>query len=178
MMTNIIPWSDGYIIGIDKVDQQHKYLFELINKIIQCAEKTKLQLLLIQLYKYTREHFKTEETLMKEVNYTQYSQHVDKHNRLLKKLTEKSNVDLDDPMKKEELDSFLINWLIQHTLKEDADIDNHIKNNNIFIDMSGNYLNEIIQNNRLMYNYKIQNIGVINDYQDTNTLHYKTSNRL
>lgn len=126
-MANLIPWSDQYLIGIDEIDQQHKYLFELINESLQCDEMAKLKLSLIQLYKYTREHFKAEETLMKSISYGKYELHVQKHNELIIMLNNKSKEALDDPTKRDELDNFLAGWLIRHIVRNDLDISRFLK---------------------------------------------------
>ena len=63
-MANLVAWVDDYLIGVNEVDQQHQYLFQLINETLQCNDKTTLQLSLVKLYKYTREHFNAEEALM------------------------------------------------------------------------------------------------------------------
>ena len=128
-MANLILWSDDYAIGVDEVDQQHKYLFDLINEALQCDEKANLKLLLMRLYKYTREHFKAEEDLMKVIGYTQYEQHKEMHNQLIGKLNKKSEEAISDPTKRNELNGFLASWLISHIIGEDTDIGNFLRNN-------------------------------------------------
>ena len=128
-MANLLTWLDDYLIGIDEVDQQHKYLFGLINETLQCDKTTKLQLSLTRLYKYTREHFNAEEALMKDIGYSNYKEHQEQHNLLITKLNEKSSDALRDPTKRDELDSFLVSWLVLHILGEDADIGNFLQNN-------------------------------------------------
>ena len=126
-MTKIISWLDAYSIGIDDVDQQHKYLFELINETLQCNEKEKLQLSLMQLYKYTREHFNAEESLMKEIFYPKYEQHKEIHNQLITELNKKSKEAIDEPTKRDKLDVFLVRWLIVHILGDDVCIGDFIR---------------------------------------------------
>jgi hemerythrin len=127
-MANIITWADDYLIGVDEVDQQHKYLFELINETLQCNGKTSLQLSLVKLYKYTREHFTAEEAIMKDIDYPNYKQHQEQHNSLITQLNEKSSDALQDPNKRAELDSFLVSWLIVHILGQDTPIGHFLRN--------------------------------------------------
>jgi hemerythrin len=129
MMLNFITWRDDFLLGVDEVDQQHKYLFELINETLQCEKKTTLQASLKKLENYTKEHFSAEEALMKTLGYSNYKQHQEKHNLLVIELNEKSTEALRDPMKKGELDSFLISWLILHILGDDLDIGEFCRNN-------------------------------------------------
>jgi hemerythrin len=121
-MTKKISWLADYSIGIDEIDKQHKYLFELINDTLQSDEKEKLQISLSQLYKYTREHFNAEESLMKEICYPQYEQHREMHNQLIVELNKKSKAALDDSTKRDKLDVFLVSWLIVHIIGEDVHI--------------------------------------------------------
>ena len=119
---NKIAWSDDYLIGVEIIDLQHKYLFKLINKTLQCKEKVELQLALINLYKYTREHFTEEETLMRNSGYIDYEQHQKHHNLLITELNEHSQKALKTPEKKEGLEIFLEKWLISHIREEDLKI--------------------------------------------------------
>lgn len=127
-MTNMITWKDDYLIGVDSVDQQHQYLFDLINETLRCNDKSTLQLALLKLYKYTREHFTDEEALMKSTGYANYKEHQQQHNALIITLNEKSSSALQDPNKRSELDSFLVSWLVVHILKEDVHIGEFLQN--------------------------------------------------
>lgn len=129
-MVNSITWTDNYIIGIDEIDQQHKYLFSLINKMIQCSdEKSKFQLYLKHLNEYTIWHFNAEENLMKSIGYDNYQQHQKSHLSLIKKLRKKSKAALKNPMKREKLNDFLVRWLLLHVLGEDIQISTFLQKN-------------------------------------------------
>lgn len=123
-MANIISWLDDYLIGIDEVDKQHKYLFDLVNEMIQCEQKDKLQLLLIKLYKCTREHFNSEEVIMKKIGYPKYEEHKELHNQLIGMLNEKAKIAIFDPLKRDELNDILRSWIVTHILQDDLDIAN------------------------------------------------------
>ncbi|MCG6202089.1 bacteriohemerythrin [Psychromonas antarctica] len=126
-MTKNISWTDDYAIGIDEIDQQHKFLFKLINDTLRSDLKEQLQISLLQLYKYTREHFTAEESLMKEICYPQYKQHRELHNQLITELNKKSKEALNDPTKRDKLDNFLVSWLIVHIIGEDIHIGEFFK---------------------------------------------------
>ncbi|MDA7746784.1 hemerythrin family protein [Psychromonas sp.] len=121
-MENTLTWLDDYLIGIDAVDKQHQFLFELIDKTLKCKEKTELQLALIKLYKYTREHFNDEEALMRDCGYAGYEEHVKQHNILISELNHKSKIALNNLEERNNLDTFLVNWLVIHILEEDINI--------------------------------------------------------
>ena len=127
LMTKMISWLDDYLIGVDDIDQQHKYLFELINETFKCSEREKLQLSLVKLYRYTREHFNAEESLMKDIHYPEYEQHKKAHNQVITELNVKSKEALDDPTKRDKLDVFLVRWLVVHIIGDDVCIGDFIR---------------------------------------------------
>ena len=124
----MIIWKDEYQIGVDEVDQQHQFLFRLINETLKCNERAALQLCLVKLYKYTREHFNAEEAIMKKIGYEDYKQHQKQHNVLISTLNKKSSLALEDPTKRPELDSFLVSWLIVHIMGQDMPIGDFLRN--------------------------------------------------
>ncbi|WED23011.1 bacteriohemerythrin [Vibrio sp. JC009] len=128
-MANLIPWSDDYAIGVDEVDQQHKYLFDLINEVLQSNEDEKLKSSLLKLYRYTREHFRAEEALMERAGYPQYEQHKEMHNLLILKLNDSSTETMNNPSRRDALDEFLTSWLVKHILEKDMDIGRFMQEN-------------------------------------------------
>jgi len=90
-----IKWKDDYLLGVDAIDNQHKYLFR---------------------------HFTAEEQLMKKANYPYYNRHKQIHDQLISSLNQKTEHVFGDPEKLRELNLFLGQWLIQHIMSEDFTI--------------------------------------------------------
>ena len=134
-MESPISWSDNYSIGIDEIDEQHKYLFGLINNIRQCDDIDKLKEHLVAIFKYTRVHFANEEQLMRDIDYPQYEKHKEIHGSLLMTLTDMSNEAVKDPSKKARFDKFLSTWLISHISYQDNHIGEYMRNSDISIDL-------------------------------------------
>ena len=120
-MADVIGWSDDFLLGIYSVDEQHKYLFELINSLKGC-QKDELEYGLEQLFVYTQEHFCEEEKLMKLIKYPDYEQHRQLHQNLIAALTELSKSVLNDSSQQAEFESFLSRWLVNHIMTEDVKI--------------------------------------------------------
>lgn len=82
----IAYWRDEYCTGYQEIDNQHKHLFRLINSLhnAMLAEYSDKDLLKIleQLCRFTMAHLKTEEDLMRAVNYSGYAEHKREHQRL------------------------------------------------------------------------------------------------
>lgn len=131
-----ITWSKDYSIGLEQIDNQHKKLIFLINKLEVLTMydashsdfKQRLDNLLQELINYTVLHFSTEEVLMDMFEYKESAEHKRTHDsfvELVKMEQEKlelliANGDLKSV--EEELKmilKFLQNWLITHILKSD-----------------------------------------------------------
>jgi hemerythrin-like metal-binding protein len=120
----LFTWSDKYSIGNDEIDNQHKKLFDILNKLFDiCVGKNDVDTLeaaLDDLVSYTDYHFKFEEQHMRDVGYKKIDKHIVEHdyfkNEIMfakrRQAQNKSNTD-------NKLIEFLSNWLIQHVTEED-----------------------------------------------------------
>ena len=113
-------WNDTYVTGHADVDSQHQRLFELGNKLFS-SDHENAKRYLMELYKYTRQHFEKEEVIMNEHNASNLSEHKKIHEELLDKLNDIANEYLEDSSKFEALKVFVYQWVTQHILKEDLD---------------------------------------------------------
>lgn len=48
----MIKWKEDYIIGVDKIDEQHKKLFEIANKAYKLLKNEFVLINMIELWKY------------------------------------------------------------------------------------------------------------------------------
>ena len=87
-MTDKILWSDAYLIGIEEIDIQHKYLCKLINlyvdKINGNLPEMDADELLDELVRYVRWHFTCEEQLMDIYDIPHADEHKEEHADLLR----------------------------------------------------------------------------------------------
>jgi len=113
-------WKDCYKIGHSMVDEQHQYLFDLANKVVEAKTKSDLTKCIMLLYKYIREHFRDEELLMRDVEYPHYQEHKQIHNMLLDKMNEISEKVGQDALAKDEIKEFMEDWLLDHILLKDG----------------------------------------------------------
>ena len=71
-MTKLDLWKDEYLVGVDKIDQQHKILFGMLGDLVALREAegainervAKLSSVVERLNNYAVYHFRTEEFLM------------------------------------------------------------------------------------------------------------------
>jgi len=113
-------WKKCYEIGHSMVDQQHEYLFDLANNVVESKSKNELTKYIMLLYKYIREHFRDEEKLMKDVEYPDYQAHKLTHNMLLDRMNEISEKVAQDNLAEDEIKEFMEDWLLDHILLKDG----------------------------------------------------------
>jgi hemerythrin len=119
-----ICWKDEYSVGVEKIDRQHRHLFEIINKLIdRSASSSDFKIVsetLTEMLKYAKEHFTTEEELMQEYGYPEIEQHKEQHIYFFKTTAELSiNALNKQSMVASEIVEFLKMWLTLHILKCD-----------------------------------------------------------
>jgi hemerythrin-like metal-binding protein len=127
-------WTNEYSVNIQQIDNQHKGLFEIINKLYNAFSQKKaneqLNGIIDELIQYAVNHFATEEKYFKEFGYENTADHMQKHKEFFEKMKEfQANKDKKQLLVTYQLMSFLRNWLIDHILHEDVDYkDCFIKN--------------------------------------------------
>ena len=128
----ILKWEDGYSIGIDLIDAQHKHFFEIGNsayKLLDSAsyldEYSKIIQIIDDLKQYARYHFKCEEQYMLQINYKNYYGQKIEHEYFIEKISTVNldSSDLDDINQNykfiRNLLLFIFDWLINHILIKD-----------------------------------------------------------
>ena len=121
-----IEWSDNFKIGNPTIDAQHQQLFELANQVSRATSKAALTLCSVRLYRYTREHFRSEEDLMRYGNYADAKAHIEQHNQLISRLNEICEHIGDDSYNKAELENFMNQWLLDHVIQSDSRLSTHL----------------------------------------------------
>ncbi|MBV7276279.1 bacteriohemerythrin [Clostridium thailandense] len=83
-------FSDRLLLNIDKIDNQHKMIFEVIGKFQDaCSEGRSIEIireLIDALKTHTKDNFKQEEEYMTKYNYPEYDKHKESHNIFMRKI--------------------------------------------------------------------------------------------
>jgi len=124
----MVTWKDEYSIGVTEIDEQHKKLFEIVNRmqVLLCDELIldkydSIIAIINELKEYTIYHFKTEEEYMIKIGYKKlFSQKV-LHHDFVEKINsiDLSQIDNDQNNYLNEILYFVCDWLVTHILKED-----------------------------------------------------------
>ena len=131
----LIKWSKNYLMGIDKLDEEHKELFrisdQIYNKVMERGDDAKYRLFLMNetleyMLRYFKRHAKSEEIYMREIGYAGYEFHKMLHDELYNMLLKKKAdiVKRNECSKKEiaEIVGDGIGWLLEHIITEDMAI--------------------------------------------------------
>jgi hemerythrin len=124
----VLQWKEEYSIGVDAIDEQHKHLFEIGNKIYDLLENylsldkyDKIVQIVRELQDYTKYHFKSEEDFMLQIKYPKYFAQKVEHDDFIAKIEAIDLKDLDQNQDQHIRDilTFVFNWILEHILKKD-----------------------------------------------------------
>ncbi|QFR50067.1 bacteriohemerythrin [Sulfurimonas lithotrophica] len=124
-----IKWSKEYETGVEEIDEQHHILVNTLNEANHILSNdyslTNLQTITKDLLSYALYHFEEEEELMHEYHYREefaedYQEHMKQHRYFSTKVVEiRDSLKAGNLIGKDELISFLLNWLLNHIDKTD-----------------------------------------------------------
>lgn len=124
----MIKWKEEYTMGIPLIDEQHKELFKIADKIFELLQDKNFYdkydsviELIEELKSYTVFHFESEEDYMKSIGYRKYLTHKVDHDDFIEKV---SNVDFSKIDENQnayilEILEFVVKWINDHILEKD-----------------------------------------------------------
>lgn len=133
----LFKFSEPFSVEVKELDNQHIGIFDYINKIHASFKQGKshgeIAKIVSDLYKYTENHFREEEKLMRKVNYKDLDKQLIAHTNLLKRVSDtinafKSNQDVNMI----EVMVFLKDWLVGHIMGMDKKYSPYMHDHNIF----------------------------------------------
>lgn len=122
---SLVRWAPQLNIGHELIDDEHKYLFDLINEFHEAyltkQSRDQVMRVLNRLIEYAERHFKHEEDLMRDAGYPDLDEHRRKHEALFEKVFELNSRFEDRAINPtHEMFSFLKDWLSDHILQNDS----------------------------------------------------------
>ncbi|HEY5762093.1 MAG TPA: bacteriohemerythrin [Rhodocyclaceae bacterium] len=128
---SLIRWTDKFAVNQSLIDDQHRYLFQLINDFhdayMQRQTRQDVLILLNRLIDYAQRHFEDEERIMAEKAYPQLEAHQALHVKLFEEifaLNEKLADRALNPTR--DTIAFLKNWLTDHIMLHDLKFAEHL----------------------------------------------------
>jgi hemerythrin len=120
----LLEWKDSHSVGVDILDEQHKQIFKLVNKLSESLMNdladTRPKTLLKELSDYSDLHFKTEEGLFERYGYDKKNAHIYAHDIFRKKIK-----NYDDKLNTKEdflslkVVDFMSDWWLRHVIYSD-----------------------------------------------------------
>ncbi|MBT6050193.1 MAG: hemerythrin family protein [Candidatus Scalindua sp.] len=120
----MIEWDVKFSVGVQRIDEEHKKLIDIINKAAVTNKFKKIRVVLAtldEMINYAGYHFLTEETYMVGSDYPEYLFHRNEHIGFTDKVIDFQNrVVSGDSQVVNEAQEFLKQWLVNHIQETDS----------------------------------------------------------
>jgi len=123
-----VVWTDTLAIGVQVIDDQHRQLFDIRNRLASCLEPgadengEHFHRILSELFEYTRSHFTAEEEIMQSAGFPDLTAHRQKHASFIDSLVELSRAAPEERNVRQQGVTFLTKWLLAHICQSDMEI--------------------------------------------------------
>ena len=141
MKNSIVKWNNSYSVGIKPIDDQHKELIRLTNKLFASCmegnERTKSEEgsanrvfleVIHEAVDYVGYHFGIEERIMERIDYPEYMIHKQEHvsfaQEIVKKTREFKNGRSNTPLS---FVHYLKDWVLEHIAVSDKKLGNYLQ---------------------------------------------------
>lgn len=105
------------------IDEDHKKLIEIANRVHMLnegnQEAEELKQAIRELYSYVKYHFKREESLMRDLNYTNFEDHHQKHETIVKEMNHYLTTSHHMGEMLENFRKLMNKWVMNHIMSED-----------------------------------------------------------
>lgn len=120
-----VEWDESLSVGIDTIDEHHRYLFDLINDLYEVVSNKRGAREVARLVKatdaYAKVHFRAEEKMMQHYGYEGIHLQERQHHEFEAKIREFYEELHDNPLVAQfDVLSYLRDWLIHHIRVEDT----------------------------------------------------------
>jgi len=135
-LSKAVEWNDSYSVGIEKFDNSHKVLINMVNDLADAMQQKKSKdavgRVLNGLAEYTINHFADEERCFSQTRYPEETQHIALHKKLLEQVTALiSKFNAGEPLITQDVINFLSDWLVNHIKGVDMRYGPHLNKNGI-----------------------------------------------
>lgn len=122
-------WTEDLAVGNTFIDNDHQKLIEMVNRLHTLMQEGKgkevLGKVLTNLITYTKEHFRREEDLMRNIRYAGFAAHREEHEKLLKQVLElHEKFENGTATLSVQVLHMLKDWLLNHIGKSDQELAN------------------------------------------------------
>ena len=134
---NVWEWNTKLEVGIEEIDNQHKELFNRVNRLVKSVNMgdrhSEISETIDYLIQYVKEHFESEEKIQEYNNYPHYLFHKSLHTEFVNSIYEMKESLEENGVSPElslELCQTVNSWLIEHIGIADKVFADYIKTDN------------------------------------------------
>jgi hemerythrin-like metal-binding protein len=129
-----VKWDENLSVGIDTIDEHHRYLLDLINDLYEVVSNKRGAREVARLVKatdaYAKVHFRSEEKMMQHYGYEGIQRQEQQHHEFEAKIREFYEELHDNPLVAQfDVLAYLRDWLIHHIRVEDAKLRSLVSHN-------------------------------------------------
>ncbi len=120
-MNEKLTWQDNWLLGIDALDDEHREMVRLINRLVDDDERVSIQQRVSDLMEHLHKHFHREEAFLRQINYPGYSNHQREHKMEIAEITALLH-ELESEKRTAITPAFFQNlkyWFLNHAVLED-----------------------------------------------------------
>ena len=113
----MVNWDESLSVGVEAIDEQHRNLFNLINRLEGVGELStaETEVTIDALLDYAQIHFQTEEEFFYRYNYAEKEAHEQEHAAFINTVIGFSKeYERKHQLSADEIHTFLIDWLTRH----------------------------------------------------------------
>ena len=120
-----VVWNDSYSVGVPALDDQHKKLVGMINRLADChaarsnGSSGAFHEVLSRMFDYTQVHFKDEEDYLQRIGYPRLADHKTEHAAFVGKMAAFSMAASEGIQDEAAVHRYLKAWLLSHILESD-----------------------------------------------------------
>jgi hemerythrin len=122
---DIVKWDDSCRVGVKELDDQHKNLFAICNRLIRLVTENRVEEIgretIEELIDYTEKHFRREEELMDKAGYADSKAHHEEHKKMINDVLLFKSGFLARNLDESAVTQFLIAWILHHVKGVDRD---------------------------------------------------------
>ena len=120
----LFKWYKKYSVNNEELDNHHKTLFNITNKLLDNCLGSDLSNcldpIIEELVSYSNYHFSAEEQYMRNIGYKDINKHISEHRFYTQRILHLQQVvNKNDLELTKELILFLGNWILHHVIEED-----------------------------------------------------------
>ncbi|QAA33704.1 bacteriohemerythrin [Clostridium manihotivorum] len=126
----MFEWKSEYELGMEKIDAEHRKLFDIANKGYELLvndfyvdKYDRIMDIIIELKDYAQFHFTAEEEYLASIGYKKLFSHKIEHDSFIQKVSNVNLNDVDSNQDKyvQDLLDFIVMWIKEHIMEKDRE---------------------------------------------------------